>query len=304
MLLNSNSFKPILKNKKKASWLILVVCFFLFLSSDLQANLEDFFFTPQRRRLLFVEDYYALYRKNLKPDTASLLANIHYLQLGLSAAEKNLWWGHPVRSRAYARYDWVNPPNPSNHPLGEKTLLYPALYAKYKELMKMRISLLLTRNYLSFGARYDRVHLYWFHAQDYEDLPYIQREKPEHYLKKSFRIAKRSYESAQKYWEKTKELVQLLWEGEYQSDEFSDSVPYRTLDLVGPELDRMENEVYEIYHQNDERYKKELLDFPFPEAYPKFNYDKVLEERLENINQKTQQLDQLIQEYQKLLEQK
>ncbi|GMT48966.1 MAG: hypothetical protein IEMM0008_0505 [bacterium] len=295
------------------------------------ANLTDFFFVPQRRRVVFVEDYYNLYRKDLYGDTAAHLANIYYLRLGLKAAETNRWWIHPTKSFAYVRYDWANPPRKRRHyfPFRKDDPPFTqAHHAKYRELMKMRISLLITKSYLELGSRYDRENLYWFNSKDYEDLPYIKRGKNhEHYLIRSFRIAETCYKEAQKYWDRTKKYVRICWEGNYKytepymmsGNDSRTSVPYVDIDLQGIEMDQMEDEVYKIYHGGNltkeavdpelvgqviaqdpkylkkvKRYKEEEKHYFNKENYPEYNYDKIISEKIKALDHKRKKLKVLI----------
>ncbi|MDH4127188.1 MAG: hypothetical protein OEV44_00430 [Spirochaetota bacterium] len=271
---------------KKAIIIFTLIIIFI---EPLSADLNDFFFTPQRRRFVFVEDYYNLYRRNLYGDTAAHLANIYYLKLALKAAETNQWWAHPTKSFAYVRYDWGNPPrNDRNEaPYTEKH------HAKYKELMKMRICLLLTKSYLNLGSRYDKANIYWFNSEDYENLPYIKKKNPEHYIKRGLRIAKTCYTEALKYWEKTKQYVKVCWDDSYPKGDPKAKL-FREIDLEGVEMDQMEDEVYKIYHQSDERYKRDIKDYYNKENYPEFNYDKVIKEKIEALKTKEQKLDEYI----------
>ena len=253
-------------------------------------GLKDFYFVAPRRGLIFVEDYYRLYRLNLHGDTASHLANIYYLKKGLKAAKSNLWWEHPSKTMGYGRSGWANEGLGGGY--GE------AEHAKYKELMKMRISLLLTKSYMRLASRYDRENLYWFHVEDYEDLGYGLEEgrEGEHYLERGFRIALGLYGEARKYWEETKGYVDLIWEGRYEGGGRRSGESYRDIDLSGSGMGVMEEEVYKIYHQGDEEYKREEKDYYMAEDYPEYNYGKVIEDRELAIKRNREELKGMIRE--------
>ncbi|MDH5682006.1 MAG: hypothetical protein OEZ36_10490, partial [Spirochaetota bacterium] len=237
---------------------ILLIFILVITVEPISASLEEFHFQPLRRRLIFVEDYYKLYRLNLYGDTAAHLANINYMTMALKAAESNRWWAHPTKSFAYVSYDWANPPrhNKSYYPFRNYDPPYTeAHHAKYKELMKMRICLLLMRSYLKLGSRYESENIYWFHSEDYEDLPYIKRKNKEHYAKRGFRIARKAYKAAQLYWERTKHYVRISWEEKYKHEENPGGVLFREIDLQGVEMDQMESEVYKIYFGGNLRHE-------------------------------------------------
>jgi len=240
---------------------IFLLILSIFLTEPIFADMDDFFFTPQRRRLMFVEDYYKLYRKNLYGDTAAYLANIYYLGLALKAAKRGMW-DHPVRSNAYVRYDW------GDQPYDEKQ------HAKYKEIMKMRIHLLLTKCYLQLGARYDKENIYWFNKEYYVAL------------KKSFNIAETLYKHGYQHWKETKKYVKICWD-------------QRHIDLKGPQMDQMEDEVYKIYHMADERYKRDVKDYYNKKNYPEYNYDKIIPEKIASLNHKRKKLDYYLTRFQK-----
>ncbi len=241
--------------------------FFLLIvfAEPLLADLKDFHFVPRRRRVVFVEDFYKLYRHNLYGDTAAHIANIYYLKKALIAAETNMWWAHPVKSYGYVRYDWANPPHDQDHeaPYSEKH------HAKYKELMKMRICLLLTKSYLKLGSRYDSANIYWFNIEYYKDLL------------KGYGIAETLYKEAQKFWRKTKKYVDVCWQ-------------QRKIDLQGIEMDQMEDEVYKIFHMSDERYKREVQDYYNKQNYPEFNYDKIIAEKFKSLDYKRKKVKNLL----------
>ncbi len=241
---------------------LLIIIILLFFSEPALTDLKDFHFVPHRRKIVFVEDYYKLYRKNLYGDTAAHLANIYYLSFGLKAAESNKWWVHPTKSFAYVRYDWANPPYDKNgeSPFTEKH------YIKYKELMKMRISLLLTKSYLKLGSRYDSANIYWFNIEYYKEL------------NKGFNIAEKLYKQAKAYWQKTKQYVDICWK-------------MAKIDLKGIEMDQMEDEVYKIYHMSDENYKRKIKNYYNKENYPEFNYNKIISNKIKALQHKRNKLD-------------
>ena len=270
-------------------WIFLIMV--LIASDRVMGGLKDFYFVAPRRGLIFVEDYYRLYRMNLHGDTASHLANIYYLKKGLKAAKSNLWWEHPSKTMGYGRSGWANEVMGGGY--GE------AEHAKYKELMKMRISLLLTQSYMRLASRYDRENLYWFHVEDYESLKYMKEwggsgEEGEHYLKRGFRIALGLYGEARKYWEETKGYVDLIWEGRYEGGGRRSGELYRDIDLRGEGMDIMEDEAYKIYHRSNERYKREEKDYYMAEDYPEFNYDKVIKDRELRIKGNEEELSRMI----------
>lgn len=292
----------------KHVWIIVIII--LLSSTPAFTDLEDFFFQPQRRVTIFVEDYYKLYRKNLYADRAAHIANIYYLKKALYAAENNKWWAHPTKCFAFVQYDWGNPPQNFGDKYPYRKIDPPftlAHHAKYREVMKMRICLLLTKSFLNLGSRYDRENIYFFNSKNYEDLPYLDKKK-KHHTHRSFDLAEGYYKEALKYWKKTKDYVKVCWEGKYKGPEADNDVLYREIDLQGTEVDQMEDEIYKIYHggnlkgmaedpkylQKVKRFKEEEMDYFNKQNYPEFNYDKVIQDKLNDLEWKRKKLDEVI----------
>ncbi len=263
-------------------FLTIVLC--MIVVEPLSAELKDFHFIPQRRRIIFVEDFYQLYRQNLNASRSAQHTNIYYLQKALLAAETNYWWAHPTKAFAYVRFDWANPPRNSRLYRKFKGQLAPyreSHHAKYKELMKMRISLLLTKSFLLLGSRYDRENIYWFNSQAYDNLPINAKRKKEHYLVRSFKVARMYYIIAYQYWMRTKHYVRICKEGVYDHKLSNTSVLFRDIILNGIEMDKMEDEVNKIYlGGNLDPDKEEILAEKLKKLDIEINRFKSIENRI------------------------
>ncbi len=244
--------------------IILLFCVNFSFASDMGKGI---IFKDRNRQFIYVEDFYNLYRETLSNKSLNLSANIFYLQLALEAAEKNLFM-HPVKSMAYVRTDW------SNKPYNEEQ------HKKYKELMKMRISLLLTKNFLRLGSRFDKQNIFWFNVE-YANT-----------LRKAFNTAQNCYQKAKIYWDKTKKYVNICYKlGKHGVD------GKKGIDCIGPEMDKMEDEVFKIYHQSSKFYKEDMKKYFYKQNdypnYPEYNFDKVISDRLKSLDRKRKELSDL-----------
>ncbi|MCP4133395.1 MAG: hypothetical protein GY754_20675 [bacterium] len=133
-------------------------------------------YIPRYRRHMqtvphFLEDYYELYGMKQHYNENSLRANIARMKTALSRKFR-----HP--SMALVRVD------------SDKE------YLKYRNLMFMHINLLIMRNYLKIGSRYDMKRLHFYSRNYAEDIS------------KSLVIAEKHYKEAMPYWKKAKRYAQ------------------------------------------------------------------------------------------------
>ena len=119
----------------------------------------------------YVEDFYLLYSMPLYYNENSLRANIKRLKFAL-----NTRFRHPKNAliRINSRQE----------------------YTKYRRLLFMHINILIMRNYLKIGVRYDKRRIY-FYDKDFKK-----------HIVKSLKIAKKMYEHARPYWKQAKKLAQ------------------------------------------------------------------------------------------------
>jgi len=117
-----------------------------------------------------LEDYYLLYGMKLYFNESSLRKNIEMLKTSLGSKFR-----HP--SLALVKVD------------SEEE------YLKYRKLMFMHINLMIMRNYLKIGARYDKRNIKFHDATFAKDI------------NDNLDIAKKMYETSIPYWEEAKKLA-------------------------------------------------------------------------------------------------
>ena len=118
----------------------------------------------------YLEDYYQLYGMKQYYNENSLRKNIHRLKIALDSKFR-----HP--SMALVKVE------------SEKE------YLKYRNLMFMHINLLIMRNYLKIGARYDKKKIYFFNMDFAKEI------------RESLDIAEKNYREAIPYWEEAKKYA-------------------------------------------------------------------------------------------------
>jgi len=114
-----------------------------------------------------LEDYYLLFGMKLYYNENSLRKNIDMLKAGLNSKFR-----HP--SEALVTVDTEEE------------------YLKYRKLMFMHINLMIMRNYLKIGARYDKRNIKFYDATFAKDI------------NDSLDIARKMYQEAIPYWEEAK----------------------------------------------------------------------------------------------------
>jgi len=115
----------------------------------------------------YLEDYYLLFGMKLYYNENSLRKNIDMLKTALNSKFR-----HP--SQALVKVDTEDE------------------YLKYRKLMFMHINIMIMRNYLKIGSRYDKRNIKFYDATFAKDI------------NNSLDIARKMYEEAIPYWEEAK----------------------------------------------------------------------------------------------------
>jgi len=115
----------------------------------------------------YLEDYYLLFGMKLYYNENSLRKNIEMLKTSLNSKFR-----HP--SQALVKVDTEDE------------------YLKYRKLMFMHINLMIMRNYLKIGSRYDKKNIKFYDATFAKDI------------NDSLDIARKMYQEAIPYWEEAK----------------------------------------------------------------------------------------------------
>lgn len=115
----------------------------------------------------YLEDYYLLFGMKLYYNENSLRKNIDMLKTAL-----NCKFRHP--SQALVKVDTENE------------------YLKYRKLMFMHINIMIMRNYLKIGARYDKISIKFYDATFAKNI------------NDSLDIARKMYQEALPYWDEAK----------------------------------------------------------------------------------------------------
>ena len=118
----------------------------------------------------YLEDYYLLFGMKLYYNETSLRKNIEMLKTGLQCKFR-----HP--SLALVKTD------------SEEE------YLKYRKLMFMHINIMIMRNYMKIGSRYDKPAIKFYDATFAKDI------------NDSLDIARKMYEEAIPYWEEARKLA-------------------------------------------------------------------------------------------------
>jgi len=138
------------------------------------ADADDFGFIPQRRKLKYVEEFYALFTQDHMPSTDSTEQNIYFLQVALNSP-----WKHPIQALCVIRTE--------------------AEHEQYKRLLRARIAYLIAQGYLQLGYRYDKEEIYFFNLEYADELV------------KGFQVAEYYYREAIPYWEEAKRLAAMVY---------------------------------------------------------------------------------------------
>jgi hypothetical protein len=150
--------------------LSLVLVLAAILTSSLAADFDEFGFKPMRRKLRYVEEFYALFAQNHMPATESTEQNIWYLQVALNSP-----FVHPVQALCVIRTEEE--------------------HAQYKRLLRSRIAFLVAQGFMQLGYRYDKEDIYWFNLEYADELI------------KGFRIAEHYYREAVVYWDEARRVA-------------------------------------------------------------------------------------------------
>ena len=144
----------------------------------------------------------------------------------------------------------------------------PAEQEKYQYLMYMHICFLLTKEYTEFGQRFDMKNIYWYN-KEWKDK-----------ILESFVIAKEAYENARMYFHKAKIFAKMCIE---RSDIY----------LEGPEMDRMQDVAYRIVSSTAlSQYSEDNINHYQRERYIDYNYDRILDERIYDLERKSKELEE------------
>jgi hypothetical protein len=119
----------------------------------------------------YLEDYYLLFGMKLYYNENSLRKNIEMLKTSL-----NCKFRHP--SNALVKVETEDE------------------YLKYRKLMFMHINIMIMRNYLKIGSRYDKRNIKFYDATFAKDI------------NDSLDIARKMYEEAIPYWDEAKRLAE------------------------------------------------------------------------------------------------
>ena len=132
----------------------------------------------------------------------------------------------------------------------------------------MHICFLLTKEYTEFAQRFDKENLYWYNKE----------WKPK--LLEGFTITREAYENARFYWHKTKIFAKFCYE---RSDMY----------LSGPEMDRMQDEAARITMSTFVTpYSENNINHNNRTNYIDYDYDKLLDDRLKELDRKVEELNQ------------
>lgn len=156
--------------RKKIKILLSIILLILTVTSFTAS--DDPGFTPLRRKLRYVEEFYRLYTRNHMAGTDSIGRNLQYLKYALDAP-----WIHPVQA------------------LCEITTLKQR--EQYRNLLITRILFLLARGHVQYGWRYDQEKVMFYNRR-------FRKE-----LLGSFEIARYFYKLARRYWVQAQKSARL-----------------------------------------------------------------------------------------------
>ena len=140
----------------------------------LYADLSDFSFRPQLRKLRYVEEFYSLFAQNHMPSTDSTARNIWYLQVALNSPFK-----HPLKALCVIRTEEE--------------------HEQYKRLLRTRIAFLLAQGFMQLGYRYDKEEIYFFNHEFAKDLS------------EGFDLARYYYREAIEYWNEARRMASEVY---------------------------------------------------------------------------------------------
>lgn len=118
----------------------------------------------------YLEDYYLLYGMKLYYDESSLRKNIHMLKIALDCKFR-------FPSQALVKTDSEDE------------------YLKYRKLMFMHINLMIMRNYMKIGSKYDKISIKFYDAVFAKEI------------NDSLDTARKLYQDAVPYWEEAKKYA-------------------------------------------------------------------------------------------------
>jgi hypothetical protein len=130
--------------------------------------------TASAWRILYVEQYYALYHEQLHHYPDDSLENVHYLELALDSAFAN-----PLYALA---------------PIHDKTE-----WERYKDLFSMHLNVMLVYSWLQIGAKYDK------QVANFYNAPWKEQNL------ESLKTAEAAYKAAYGYWAKAQEWSTKAW---------------------------------------------------------------------------------------------
>ncbi|HCL56340.1 MAG TPA: hypothetical protein DHW82_04950 [Spirochaetia bacterium] len=139
------------------------------------SNLEDYTSVPLRRKIVYAEEFYALFRENMHRGTENLNANIYWLQYALKSP-----FLPPVQALA--------------------KIETPKQWDKYKKLFYFQVNYLIMETYLRLGERYEKNNIYFFNYEFAKEI------------KEGLQIAKIYYQRANHYWKETLNLSKICWD--------------------------------------------------------------------------------------------
>jgi len=133
---------------------------------------DDFGFTPVRRKLRYVEEFYRLFARNHMASTDSIGRNIVYFQYALNSP-----FIHPSQALC--------------------EIQTRKQHARYRLLMRCRIAFIAAKSIVRYGYRWDKQDILYYNLE-------FKKE-----LKKSFKIAEYYYKDALVYWKEAKRVAAL-----------------------------------------------------------------------------------------------
>lgn len=175
---------------------------FLFINLNLFSDFKDFSYKPLREKIKYKEDFFRLYNVWLYKDLDSISRNIYFLELAYVVN-----FDHPIRALI--------------------PITNEIQYERYKNILMMYITLMLTKEYIDYAYMYVKENIYFYNKEFFKDY-FDGYDIAEHYLN-----------CALKYWEEAVDFARI-----------ADSIKgYRT------ELHYMEDQLYRI-KINDLNYER------------------------------------------------
>lgn len=168
----------------------------------------------------YLEDYYLLFGMKLYYDESSLRKNIEMLKTSLNSKFR-----HP--SQALVVVDTEQE------------------YLKYRKLMFMHINIMIMRNYLKIGAKYDKIKV------KFHDAPFAKE------IIESLDIAIKMYKDALPYWEEAKKHAEAA--SEIKITTRMSNIETERYRIIRGELDF--NKIINSHIASSERKKRELQKY-------------------------------------------